>query len=104
MFPPFMESADVLSIAPLGRMSSTSVKKYESSFINLYELGCEVLGTPPLGLANQSGERTRDRVSEEVAGTPESIWGRVASCAVADTVVRALVKLICVHPRMGCVQ
>ena len=104
MFPPFMESADVLSIAPLGRMSSASIKKYESIHINLYEAACEVLGTPPLGQVDQSGERARDRVSEEVAGTPESIWGPVASCAVADTVVRALVKPICVHPRIGCVQ
>ena len=104
MFPPFMESADVLSIAPLSRMSSASVKKYEPFIINLCEAGCEALGSRPLGPENLSGERARDRVSEEVAGTPESIWGPVASCAVADTVVRALVKPICVHPRIGCVQ
>ena len=104
MFPPFMESADVLSIAPLGRMSSASVKKYEYIYINLYDVAREVLGTPPLRLASQSGERARDRVLEEVAGTQRSIEGPVAWCAVADTVVRALVTPICVHPRIGCVQ
>ena len=104
MFPPFMESADVLSIAPLGRMSSASVKKYEYIHINLYEVASEVLGTPPLGPVDQSGERARDRVLEEVAGTQRSIEGPVAWCAVADTVVRALVTPICVHPRIGCVQ
>ena len=59
-------------------MSSASVKKYEYIYINLYEVAREVLETPPLRLANQSGEWAMDRVSEEVAGTPRSIRGSVA--------------------------
>ena len=57
MFPPFMESADVLSIPPLGWMSSDSVKKFESVIINLSERICEAGGVPSQDPPDQQCQR-----------------------------------------------
>ena len=59
MFPPFMESADVLSIPPLSRMSSDSVKKFESITINLSERICEGAVCRPKTLQIDSAKRLR---------------------------------------------
>ena len=65
MFPPFMESADVLSIAAPSRMSSDSVKKFESVLINLYECACEALAARP-----STPCRGRDRQDGNCTGNP----------------------------------
>ena len=63
MFPPFMESADVLSIAAPSHMSSDSVKKFECVPINLYDCACEPpaarLSAPCRARDRQDGESSR---------------------------------------------